>query len=282
MSKFFGDIAGVFEGDIFKNKQALKDKGIHHDQYKGIAGLQDEGAYSVVLSGGYTDSDNGNKIIYTGEGGKPGKDGVVTEDQKFNAGNKALAKNKIEGLPVRVSRKLHDGHFQYAGLFRVDDYWESRTKYKKLFWQYRLIKIEPVVQNNILAENEVIYDSAVKRVESVVQRQVRDSNLSRKVKAIYDHQCQVCGVRLETKAGFYAEGAHIKPLGKPHNGPDELTNILCLCPNHHVLFDNGGITLNDDLSINDLSCEFDQVMLQVNSELHSLDVECIRYHRLLK
>lgn len=28
-------------------------------------------------------------------------------------------------------------------------------------------------------------------------------------------------------AGFYAEAAHIRPLGRPHNGPDTKDNLIC-------------------------------------------------------
>ena len=37
---------------------------------------------------------------------------------------------------------------------------------------------------------------------------------------------QMCGIRLEGFAGPYAEAAHVRPLGSPHNGPDTLNNIL--------------------------------------------------------
>jgi hypothetical protein len=47
---------------------------------------------------------------------------------------------------------------------------------------------------------------------------------------LYDFTCQICGTRLATPAGAYAEICHIKPLGRPHNGPDVPENILCLCP----------------------------------------------------
>ena len=36
------------------------------------------------------------------------------------------------------------------------------------------------------------------------------------------------------------------PLGKPHQGPDVEENCLCLCPNHHVQFDSGAISINPD------------------------------------
>ncbi|MBT6251913.1 MAG: hypothetical protein HOI84_01280, partial [Flavobacteriaceae bacterium] len=38
-------------------------------------------------------------------------------------------------------------------------------------------------------------------------------------------------------SGPIAIGAHIKPLGRPHSGPDVKENLLCLCPNHHDQFD---------------------------------------------
>lgn len=50
--------------------------------------------------------------------------------------------------------------------------------------------------------------------------------------------------RLETAARPYAEAAHIMPLGIPHNGPDKLENLLCLCPNCHVLFDGHALTVD--------------------------------------
>lgn len=56
-------------------------------------------------------------------------------------------------------------------------------------------------------------------------------------------------MRLEGVGGPYAEAAHIRPLGSPHDGPDDLTNLLCLCPNDHVLLDKGAITISDELLV---------------------------------
>ena len=68
--------------------------------------------------------------------------------------------------------------------------------------------------------------------ETTILRVVRDTRQAKKVKQIYGYRCQVCNVVLEEKAGPYAESAHIKLLGSPHNGPDTLNNLPCLCPNH--------------------------------------------------
>jgi len=99
------------------------------------------------------------------------------------------------------------------------------------------------------------------------------SDKSRRVKEIYDYTCQVCGTRLETPAGPYAEGAHIKPLGTPHNGPDIEANILCLCPNHHVLFDDGAIALTDDFGLLGIPGE-PQLVLR-----HEIFLDFVSYHR---
>ncbi len=83
---------------------------------------------------------------------------------------------------------------------------------------------------------------------------VRDTAVTLEVKRLHDFHCQVCGIRLEvqdcssaegTHIRPYAEGAHIHPLGR--NGPDRRDNVLCLCPNHHVLFDKGAFSITDDM-----------------------------------
>ncbi len=88
-----------------------------------------------------------------------------------------------------------------------------------------------------------------RRREVTSFRIIRDTTMAERVKRIYDYRCQVCGVRLETSEGPYAEGAHVRPLGSPHDGPDHEDNLLCLCPNHHILFDRGGFTIAEDLSL---------------------------------
>ncbi|MYW05216.1 HNH endonuclease [Streptomyces sp. SID3343] len=77
----------------------------------------------------------------------------------------------------------------------------------------------------------------VTRREILLWQLIRDVGLARKVKALHNNECQVCGLRLEISSGPSSQAAHIRGLGRPDHGPDELSNLLCLCPNHHVLFD---------------------------------------------
>lgn len=83
------------------------------------------------------------------------------------------------------------------------------------------------------------------RVEAMVSRIVRDTVLTRQLKALHDHRCQVCGTRLSLAASQgYSEAHHMKPLGRPHNGPDTAENIIVLCPNCHALCDNAALPLS--------------------------------------
>lgn len=84
-----------------------------------------------------------------------------------------------------------------------------------------------------------------RRMKVTTTRVVRDTRLARWVKEHHNHECQLCGDTLHiSEDERYAEAHHVKPLGSPHDGPDEVENILCLCPNCHVRLDYGTRGLN--------------------------------------
>ena len=64
------------------------------------------------------------------------------------------------------------------------------------------------------------------RRETTILRVVRDTRQARAVKQLYNYRCQVCNIVLEGSAGPYAEAAHIKPLGSPHNGFLQILSAL--------------------------------------------------------
>jgi hypothetical protein len=84
------------------------------------------------------------------------------------------------------------------------------------------------------------------RRESLARRVVRSTEVAAYVKKLHDHTCQACGTRLSIGTDGYSEGAHIRGLGRPHDGPDIPANVLCLCPNCHVLFDNGALIIDEE------------------------------------
>jgi putative restriction endonuclease len=93
-----------------------------------------------------------------------------------------------------------------------------------------------------------------------------------------DHYCQVCGDRIETPAGPYAEASHIRPLGRPHDGPDVIENVLCLCPNDHKRFDLKAIYVDSDYSISDTATGSKLGRLSIVRG-HTPNPEHLRYHR---
>ena len=253
-----GEITGIAAGTVFASRRELYDFGIHRALQAGIVGSASTGAESIVLSGGYVDDqDLGNEIIYTGHGGRDPTTGRQIADQKFTRQNQALVTSCLQGLPVRVIRGSEhkspyspDTGYRYEGLYRVESYWHARGTDGFLVCRYRLTALTGD-QSSLSTVSDVpsATTGPAPRVSSTVSRIVRDTAVSREVKELHEFQCQICGIRLECEGGPYAEAAHIRPLGAPHHGPDVIGNVLCLCPNHHVLFDHGALAIADDLSL---------------------------------
>lgn len=279
--RIFGHITGYEVGAHFSSRVELSHVGVHRPTQAGIGGSEKEGADSIVLSGGYEDDEDwGNEILYTGQGGRDPNSGKQIAHQPLNRGNLALAKSKLNGLPVRVirgsthvSKYAPESGYRYDGLYWVVDFWQEVGKSGFYVWRYLLKRAEDSPsKTSILREESGEYRLA-ERSESRVIRIVRDTKMAQRIKKLYKFRCQVCGTRLEGSAGPYAEAAHIRPLGKPHNGSDTLDNLLCLCPNHHVLFDYGGFTIADDFSLIGIEGVLER------HPRHRINEENIRYHQ---
>lgn len=127
--------------------------------------------------------------------------------------------------------------------------WGERDDYKVLIYQLRAVAGDSLVPGDVADALTRGEDLPTQRRNSNVNRIVRNYDVAASVKRLYDNTCQICKTRLLTAAGPYSEGAHIRPLGVPHNGPDTLENILCLCPNCHVLFDGHALTVHPDRTV---------------------------------
>lgn len=118
------------------------------------------------------------------------------------------------------------------------------------------------------------------RVQTLLSRIVRDTQLIRNLKSSCNYLCQICGNTIVLPNGKkYAEGHHLRPLGSPYNGPDIEQNIIILCPTHHAEFDYGSIAIEPNTK--------KIVHIDVNNIYHlkelayqreDLDIEFIRYH----
>lgn len=259
MPRFFGEIPGVPPGTEFADRAAVREAGVHLPTQAGISGSQAEGADSIVLSGGYEDDrDYGDVIIYTGQGGNDTSTKKQVAHQELTRGNLALAVSRDRALPVRVVRgSRHRGDYApatgycYDGLYYVDSVWQELGESEFRIWRFRLVRdlSEPPMRPE--ADPADPPAPPAPRVETTVLRIVRNTAVASEVKRLHDYTCQICGLRLVTSSGAYAEGAHIRALGTPENGPDVLENLLCLCPNCHVQFDRGGLAISPGLAILD-------------------------------
>lgn len=83
------------EGTNFVNRQELRESGVHLPTQAGISGSALEGADSIVLSGGYEDDrDEGEVIVYTGEG-KPSYAGVRRNTVRAAPSRTAFTVNRV-------------------------------------------------------------------------------------------------------------------------------------------------------------------------------------------
>jgi putative restriction endonuclease len=253
----FGEISDVSAGAIFANRAELSVAGVHRPRVAGISGSAEEGADSIVLNGGYEDDEDlGDVVIYTGHGGNDPQTKKQVANQELTAGNLALAKSCLNGFPVRVVRGWREPAgrgptfgYRYDGLYRVVSYWAETGRSGYRIWRFRL---ERIVGDSLPDGPQPTTETEpAPRQATSIQRIIRNTAAAQRVKEMHGYRCQVCGEQLLTPAGPYVEGAHVRPLGRPHDGPDDPANIICLCPNHHVLFDAGALVVTDDLTVYD-------------------------------
>ncbi len=288
-TRMFGEVPGVRPGTQFANRKALGEAGVHRPLQAGISGSSSEGCDSIVVSGGYVDDeDYGNMIIYTGHGGNDG--GRQIAHQELKRGNLALAISCDSGLPVRVTRgaKGDPKHspsagYRYCGVFYVTRYWPDTGKDGFRIWRFELEKeTSDFCSNSVSGAGSVSSspDARPRRVAVCTQRIVRSTAIGKKVKEMHNHICQFCREQIKTPAGFYAEAAHIKPLGSPHYGPDVFENVLCLCPNCHVRFDRLVVSVDEKGRITHHNSQYrvpEQTLRTVKD--HVISTQYLREHR---
>ena len=283
-------------GSTFASRAEARAAGVHRYLINGIDYERATGlSTAIVLNGGYKDDqDLGDVIIYTGEGGQNANRTEQIRDQDWSKGNGGLRNAQTAGEPVRILRGFKPKNpfspttgYRYDGLYTVVSADLVPSSDGPLVCQFRLEAIpgestsfgsEGDSRSSDETPSEFDSDVLPGRAATTVMRIVRDSLISRRLKRIHDFRCQICGVRLDTPSGAYAEGAHIRPLGQPHDGPDALENLLCLCPNHHVLFDKGAVWVAEDYGVwlTDGGAELGRLRL---ASAHRVSVDHLAYHR---
>ncbi|OLL25679.1 E3 ubiquitin-protein ligase UHRF1 [Neolecta irregularis DAH-3] len=116
----FGEIPGFPVGWWWCSRFTLHRDAVHRSIQGGIAGsIDDGGATSILLNGGYTeDRDNGgNVFLYTGSGGRNATNKRHVRHQEMSGRNRALRISWQRGMPIRVIRGK-DG-ICYDGLYKI-------------------------------------------------------------------------------------------------------------------------------------------------------------------
>ncbi|PAA54294.1 hypothetical protein BOX15_Mlig006972g1 [Macrostomum lignano] len=170
----FGPVPSVEVGQSWMFRLQVSEAGVHRPPVSGIAGRDAEGAYSIVLSGGYEDDvDNGDEFLYTGSGGRDlsgnRRTAAQSCDQELTRMNRALARNVAapineldgadagarwrEGKPVRVVRNYKAAKHskfaptvgnRYDGIYKVVKYWPHVGKSGFRVWRYLMRRDDPV------------------------------------------------------------------------------------------------------------------------------------------
>ncbi|KAI3682294.1 hypothetical protein L1987_82181 [Smallanthus sonchifolius] len=149
-----GAVPGVDIGDVFFFRMELCLAGLHAPIMAGIdylsfkvSGDEEPIAVSIVSSGGYEDDgDDGEVLIYSGQGGVQRNDKLMM-DQKLERGNLALEKSLHKGNEVRVVRGLKDGTNQtgkiyvYDGVYKLHESWIEKGKSGCNVFKYKLIRV---------------------------------------------------------------------------------------------------------------------------------------------
>ena len=283
-TRVYGEVPGFPPGSRFANRREAYDAGVHRTTQAGIAGRV-AGTESICLSEGYSDDEiKGDLITYTGFGGRDPNTRRHIADQQLIKGNAGLVQNYELERPVRVLAKesvltsnTKDNEYIYLGLYLVRQWgWGERDGYKVLRFQLQAQPWDSYLPGEVaqaLARGE---DLPPLRRASVINRRVRDTEVAASVKRLYGNKCQMCGTQLKTAAGAYAEAAHIRPLGIPHNGPDVLSNLLCLCPNCHTEFDGHAVAVDGEGRVYRFGHQIGE--LHVRPE-HELDFSQLAYHQ---
>lgn len=180
-------------------------------------------------------------------GGQATWDKILAEVTKLRNGDYShyLNKENYEKTAFQVIQEHCPNYRKFRGI----------TRFEKVGGAYRLSPSQGAIakRSQVVPEKHTpraidIEDlSQPERVRQETYRVLRDTTLARTVKESHQYRCQICGQTLKLGDNTsYAEAHHIMPLGTPHNGPDVRGNILCVCPNDHVLLDYGAIKLDEN------------------------------------
>jgi hypothetical protein len=100
--------------------------------------------------------------------------------------------------------------------------------------------------------------------------QRRNRTFASSLKVLYEGHCQVCGVLLQNPDGtrYLAHMHHFEPWNG--DSSDRLDNVICVCPNHHAMFELGSLRWHEGTLLAWSSGSWDPRELKLD---HHLTVE---------
>ncbi|WP_254523975.1 HNH endonuclease [Natrinema caseinilyticum] len=137
---------------------------------------------------------------------------------------------------------------------------------------------EPLTDEQPDLEEQTRDVQSSKQTKTSISRIIRSTSIMKTLKEEYDYQCQVCGDRRQRSDDeYYAEGHHLHPLGE--DGPDIRENILILCPNCHVDFDYGMMTVDPKtLTVTHSYDDAIDSSKLTTQETHTISQSYLEYH----
>lgn len=136
-------------GTMFSDRLQLSRTGFHPHPVRGIHKNKTTGRVSIVNSLLYEkDDDHGDKILYTGEGGRNKPTKMQHADQFLIKGNRALVEKITSGDPIRVIRGNNKKNehapatgYRYDGLYNVDSYQEARSAHGFRIYRFTMVRL---------------------------------------------------------------------------------------------------------------------------------------------
>jgi len=167
-------------------------------------------------------------------------------------------KPAITGLIIdKASKKPGTGYFEVNERETTDKAWWKGeiAKAKKFNWwpflssdaKQKVKKADPPLPPAVETPSAADLPEPPPRIKTTIYRILRDTKLAQQIKAAHGYNCQFCRESIALADGSnYAEAHHIRPLGGEHKGLDVPENVLCVCPNCHVLLDYGAIEIETE------------------------------------
>ncbi len=159
----------------------------------------------------------------------------------------------ITAQDFNIDKTLYDG-FYYKGIRKTNQQEKIIVIPSDLLREV-LQNISVYFQENeydgkdFLEDLDDTLETKLRKRESIT-RLVRSALFSKKVLKMYDYECAICRCNIPE----VLQAAHIVPIKE--RGSDKLENGICLCANHHLMFDNDILKIDfKNLTLRDVKDE---------------------------